>query len=92
MSDNDTTTPQQRAYWHALHCLIAEAERPADGAEMTQALKVLYGEARERAKLRRQPYNDWQDTVANRMARLMRALAMDVPANAEHLGRDRTPA
>ena len=55
----DTTTPEQRDYFHTLRYLVAEAERPPDAATMRQELSRLYRRARREAKLQRLPFDAW---------------------------------
>lgn len=77
--DADTTTVDQRAYFHTLRFLVAEAERPRDGVEMKQVLYRLYGEARRKAKLKRVSWEQWQVRQEQFLIDLMDEQCVPVP-------------
>ena len=79
---DDTTTDEQRAYWFALHAMIAEATRPTTAAEMREALKALRRQANREAKRLQVPYEEWHDEVAKRLSELMTAMCLPVPTKA----------
>jgi len=85
VSAEDTTTADQRSYWHVMHCMLAEAKRPATGAEMRDALRDLRREAGREAKHLQVPYEDWHDEVALRLRRLMQAMCLPLPRLAQAL-------
>lgn len=79
MSTEDTTTPDQRAYWHVMHDMLAEAKRPTDRAEMNVALTALRKQVNREAKSQKVPFDEWHDEVARRLKRLMHALCLPLP-------------
>ncbi len=56
MSGEDTTTAEQRAYWHVMHDMLAEAKRPTDNAEMRKALLTLRKQVNREARSQKVPY------------------------------------
>ncbi len=76
---DDRTTPTQRAYYHTLRYLNAEAERPRDSAEMRTELRRLYTKARHVAKLRRVPWDEWQEEQERLLIALMDEQCIPVP-------------
>lgn len=78
MSD-DTTTPEQRAYWHVMHDMLAEAKRPRDNVEMREALNALRKQVNREAKSQMVPFDEWHDEVARRLKRLMHAMCLPLP-------------
>ncbi len=85
MSTDDTTTAEQRAYWHVMHDMLAEAKRPTDVAEMREALKVLRRQVNRAAKSQQVPYEEWHDEVARRLKRLMRGMCLPLPSVADSI-------
>lgn len=79
MNAEDTTTPDQRAYWHVMHDMIAEAKRPKDAAEMRTALEALRKQVNREAKSQKVPFDEWHDEVARRLKRLMHAMCLPLP-------------
>lgn len=77
--EEDTTTSEQRAYFHSLAFMVAEAERPQSAAEMRTVLKVMYGRARRVAKLKFMPWDDWQAEQERLLIALMDEQCIPVP-------------
>lgn len=76
---DDTTTVEQRAYFHTLRFLIAEAERPRDVAVMKVELTKLYQQARRVARLKFVPWDVWQAQQEQTLIDLMDEQCIPVP-------------
>lgn len=88
MTIEDTTTSEQRAYWHVMHDMLAEAKRPTDSAEMREALAALRKQVNREAKSQKVPFEQWHDEVARRLKRLMYGLCLPLPKIADALDLD----
>lgn len=82
---DDTTTSEQRAYWHVMHDMLAEAKRPTELAEMSEALLALRKQVNREAKSQRVPYEQWHDEVARRLKRLMYGMCLPLPPQADSI-------
>lgn len=83
MTAPDTTTSEQRAYWHVMHDMLAEAKRPTDNAEMREALTVLRRQVNREAKSQKVSPREWHDEVARRLKRLMYGMCLPLPRIAD---------
>lgn len=75
----DSTSAEQRAYFHTLRFLIAEAERPCDVAAMKVELTKLYHQARRTAGLKFVPWDIWQAQQEQALIDLMDEQCIPVP-------------
>ncbi len=79
MTDDDKTTADQRAYYHVLHCMIAEAQRPSAQEDMRAELKQLRREANKKARHLQVSFDEWHVEVGSRLRRLTKALGYRLP-------------
>jgi len=76
---DDSTTAEQRAYYHTLRYLIAEAKRPRESVAMRTELRKQRGKARRVAKLRQVPWDEWQVKQEQLLVALMDEQCIPVP-------------
>lgn len=77
--DDDATTAEQRDYYHVLHCMIAEAQRPTTQDGMKAELFRLRRKANRRARHLQVPFDQWHDELGSRLRRLTKALGYPLP-------------
>lgn len=77
--NDDTTTAEQRAYFHTLRFLIAEAERPRTSGAMKVELTKLYHQTRRVARLKSVPWDVWQANQEQALIDLMDEQCIPVP-------------
>lgn len=85
MNDDDKTSADQRAYYHVLHCMIAEAQRPTAQEDMRAELKQLRRETNRKAKHLQVPFDEWHVEVGSRLRRLTKALGYPLPKGVSDL-------
>jgi len=70
----DTTTKGQKQYYHVLHCMIAEAQRPTDHKSMQAELDDLNNRLNKVGRQLRVPRDKWQAEVSRRLEALVKML------------------